>query len=83
LYRNYPNPANASTFFEFGLPENARVELKVFDLTGHLIALLADQDYEAGYHSIDFNITGWASGQYYYQFSANGHMVTGKMTVVR
>ena len=85
---NYPNPFNASTSIEFGIPEKAQVSFVIYDLLGRRINILVDRSMSAGYHSIswdgkDPDGVDVPSGIYFGRFAANGKVETEKMTVLR
>ena len=58
LYQNYPNPFNSQTFLKFDLVSDARVELKVYDALGRMVASLSNDIFPAGIHRI-----AWKTGQ--------------------
>jgi hypothetical protein len=64
LRQNYPNPFNPSTRITYSLPESATVDLKVFDVLGREVAVLATGLREPGFHSVDWNAGSHASGVY-------------------
>ena len=70
LSQNYPNPFNPSTKINFDLPEDEIVSLKIYDITGKEIAELVNGFTKAGYHTVIFNGSRFASGVYYYRLSA-------------
>jgi len=70
LERNYPNPFNPVTMFEFALPELSNVTLVIYDILGRQVAELAAGEYEAGYHSVTWNASSFASGVYLARFVA-------------
>lgn len=70
LHQNYPNPFNPETTIQLDLPQDARVELLVFDLLGRQVATLVDNIKDAGRHSIAFHASGLASGVYFYRLQA-------------
>lgn len=77
LGHNYPNPFNPSTTVEFGLPEPAHVDLRIFDVVGREIGILASGDHLEGYHTSRWNGTtpgGYpaGSGVYFYRILAVG-----------
>jgi len=51
----YPNPFNPKTKISFDLPEEARVEIIVYDLMGHEVWKSARTHYSAGTYSIVWN----------------------------
>ena len=70
LYRNYPNPFNPTTTFEFALPARQQVNLSIYDLNGHLIETLINSEKQAGNHTIKWNASGYSTGIYLYRFDA-------------
>ncbi|MBI5472562.1 MAG: T9SS type A sorting domain-containing protein [Ignavibacteriae bacterium] len=77
LAQNYPNPFNPSTTIRFGLPEQATVSLKIYNLLGQQIATLAEGEMPAAYHRVVWNGRNSAgaqvaTGMYFYRFEATG-----------
>jgi hypothetical protein len=83
LGQNRPNPFNPSTTFEFSLPADARVLVRVFDLKGRAVATLADGQYGAGSHSVRWDATEFASGTYFYRIDAGERSSVRKMTLLK
>jgi plastocyanin len=50
-----PNPFRPGTTLSFRLDQPARVRLEVFDAAGRFVALLADDQFEAGEHTVPWN----------------------------
>ncbi|MGK9477010.1 family 43 glycosylhydrolase [Melioribacter sp. OK-6-Me] len=77
LYQNYPNPFNPSTTIKYTIPVNSEVTIKIFDLMGKEIAVLANNKYhQAGTHTIEWNgkdknNNEVASGIYFCQVTNN------------
>lgn len=69
LLQNYPNPFNTTTTISFDLPQNDRVNLKVFDMKGREVAALIDFILAAGTHHVQFDAQNMPSGQYIYQLT--------------
>jgi hypothetical protein len=67
LEQNFPNPFNPSTTIRYGVPDRSYVSLMVFNTLGQRIAVLADQEQEAGYHEVKFDGAGLSSGVYFYR----------------
>ena len=77
LAPNYPNPFNPTTTIEFALPEAVEVSLRVYDVTGRVVARLVERPMAAGHHRVEFNASRLASGLYLYRIQA------GRFTQVR
>jgi photosystem II stability/assembly factor-like uncharacterized protein len=83
LHQNYPNPFNPSTRISWQSPVGSHQTIKVFDVLGREVATLVDEFRNAGYHEVDFNSAGLASGVYYYQLKAGSFMETKKMILTK
>lgn len=72
LNQNHPNPFNPSTTISFSLPVEAKINIKLFNMLGQEVAQIADNDFDAGSHSIVFNANNLSSGTYIYTLEAKG-----------
>lgn len=84
LKQNYPNPFNPSTNIEFSLKTGSHITLKVFDVLGRQVALIADEYKPAGSYRIGYDAGMLSSGIYYYTLSTdNGFTETKKMVLTK
>lgn len=83
LGQNYPNPFNPTTVIDYQLPKDAHVTIKVYDVLGRVVATLVDGEESAGYHEVSFNGWRFASGVYFYRFTAQGVDQVKKMLLVK
>ena len=83
LHQNYPNPFNPSTTIRYGLPSRSHVMLTVFNILGQQIATLVEGEREAGYHEVQFDASGLASGVYLYRLTAGTFVEARKFVLVR
>ena len=83
LEQNYPNPFNPSTTIRYGLPSRSRVTLTVFNTLGQQVATLVQGEQEAGYHEVQFDGSGLASGVYVYRLQAGDFGQSLKLTLLR
>lgn len=84
LGQNYPNPFNPTTKINFALPLDSRVMLKVYDMTGRELSTLVNGELKtAGYYTVDFNGSGFASGLYIYRIQTDKESVSKKMVLVK
>ncbi|RMH54481.1 MAG: T9SS C-terminal target domain-containing protein, partial [Bacteroidetes bacterium] len=80
LDQNYPNPFNPITSIRYGLPEPTHVRLELYTLLGQRVAVLADTDQAAGWHTVTVDGRHLASGAYLYVLHAGDH--TSSRTLV-
>ena len=83
LEQNYPNPFNPVTRIAFSLPESGHAELKIYSLTGELVATVYAGEMNAGRHVLSWDAGGYASGVYLYRLSAGNKVLTRKMVLLR
>jgi hypothetical protein len=83
LAQNYPNPFNPTTRISYSVPKQSHVSLKVYNLTGQLIATLFDGVQSAGNYTATFNGKTLASGVYFYRLQADGVSITKKLTLIK
>jgi flagellar hook assembly protein FlgD len=89
LHQNLPNPFNPRTSIQFDLSQPAsRVSLRIYDLSGRLVATLAQGDLPAGRHSViwagdDDRGRSVASGIYVYVLETPTDRATRKLAIVR
>ena len=83
LEQNYPNPFNASTLFTLSLPIQEHVSIKVYDLTGQIVANIVDNVFNPGRYEIRWYGTRLASGTFFYQMNAGKVKLTRKMLLLR
>jgi hypothetical protein len=84
LEQNYPNPFNPTTNIRFALQNQQEVTLKVYDMTGRLVAtLLNGEQLGAGPYSVTFDAQRLASGIYFYRIITPSQIITRKMTLMK
>lgn len=93
LAQNYPNPFNPETKIKFSISENmssgmSKVRVIVYDVIGHEIATLVNQELAAGNHEITFHGGNLSTGIYFYKLeihSNSGNVFTGvrKMMLIK
>lgn len=85
LEQNFPNSFALSTNIRFGVPKRSFVSLKIYNLLGQGVVILAEKEFSAGAHSVTFDASHLASGMYFYKINANGadFSETKKMIVIK
>jgi len=83
LSQNFPNPFNPLTVINYGLPVDANVSLKLYDILGREITSLVEEPQLAGYHHVTFDGTRLASGVYFYRFTADNFTDTKRLVLIK
>jgi hypothetical protein len=83
LFHNYPNPFSNNTIIGFQVKTPQHVNLSVFDLFGHQVAVLVDDYRSEGYYNIDFNASSLSSGIYYFHIQSGSFSETQKMIIIK
>ena len=83
LEQNYPNPFNPTTVIRYTVPQQTNVSLRVYDILGREVAILADGNKIPGSYAVQFDATRFASGVYFYRLVAGSAVFSKKMTVMR
>ncbi len=83
LHQNFPNPFNPSTTIDFDVPVVSNVSLRIFDLLGRQVAVVADGMYQPGRHEIVWNAEGLSSGVYIYRMQAAGFVQNRKLILLK
>ncbi len=83
LHQNYPNPFNPSTTINFDLPEEAFVNLTIFNALGEKVMTLINQKMDQGYYSEILNADNLNSGMYFYRLQVNDLIFTKKMMLIK
>lgn len=83
LHQNYPNPFNPSTTLEFDLPIPGTVRLEVYDIIGRRVAVLVNDNLQAGNYKYVWDASGLSSGIYIARLVTADGMFTRKLTVIK
>ncbi len=70
ISQNYPNPFNPVTKINYGVPKQSLITIKVYDILGREVATLVNDTKQPGYYTVDFDGSNFASGVYFYRFTA-------------
>ncbi|MBS1518353.1 MAG: T9SS type A sorting domain-containing protein [Bacteroidetes bacterium] len=84
LKQNFPNPFNPTTLISFELPESNNVTLKVFNMKGETVAVLAEnQILKKGLNEMEFNAGNLPSGMYVYTLKSGNISQNRKMLLLK
>ena len=83
LSRNFPNPFNPVTVISFSLPYECSVNLTVYNVSGKKIAVIVDNVFSAGAHSVEWDASRFSSGVYFYKIEAGKFVDTKKLLLLK
>ena len=88
LSQNYPNPFNPVTNIQFFLPEESKLTLVIYDLSGRMIIKLVSEIIERGTHNVIWDATDKlgnpvSAGVYFYQIQTEYFSQTRKMVLLK
>ena len=88
LHQNYPNPFNPVTNLSYDLPENAMVNITIYDMMGRIVSTLVNENQSAGYKTLRWNATNntgqpVSAGVYIYTIQAGDFNKTKKMILLK
>jgi hypothetical protein len=83
LAQNYPNPFNPVTNIKFAIPKDGYASLKIYDITGKLVATYLEGTVKAGYYNAEVTGNDLSSGVYFYTLTSGNFKDTKKMVLVK
>ena len=88
LHQNYPNPFNPTTTLRYDLPEDAMVNITIYNMMGRKISTLVSSQQTAGFKSVLWNATNdkgspVSAGLYLYTIQAGEFRQTKKMALLK
>ena len=88
LYQNYPNPFNPSTTIRFSIPQEAKVNIKVYNILGKEITQLLNEirrsgEYEISWNGRDSKGNQMPSGVYFIKLVADKYNKTIKAVLLK
>jgi hypothetical protein len=83
LAQNYPNPFNPSTKIEFSIPKAGLYAIRVYNILGQEVAIIANQDFAPGKYTFNFDASNLSSGIYFYKLVGENVNITKKMMLLK
>ncbi len=78
-----PNPIFGSATISFVIPKNCHVRLRIFDVSGRLVARLVENNLQIGKHTVVFDAQDLTSGIYYYRLEAGTFTQTRRCVLLK
>jgi len=88
IQQNYPNPFNPVTTLRYDLPEDALVNITIYDMMGRVVKTMVNTEQNAGFKSVRWNATNdkgapVSAGLYLYTIEAGQFRQTKKMVLLK
>lgn len=83
LDQNYPNPFNPSTNITYKIMSEQFVTIKIYDVLGKEVAILANEMKKPGSYKINYSAKNLVSGIYIYRLTAGNYTESKKMVLLR
>jgi hypothetical protein len=74
---------NPTTTIRYALPQRSHVTLSVYNTLGQQVAMLVNENEDAGYHDVRFDASGLASGVYFYRIQAGSFVQTKRLVILK
>ncbi|MCF7811441.1 T9SS type A sorting domain-containing protein [bacterium] len=79
----YPNPFNSTTVLTYVVPDESRISLGLYDLTGRFVKNIAEDWVSEGRHRVVFDAEDVAGGTYFVRFESGDVKLEQKITLVK
>jgi subtilisin family serine protease len=83
LFQNYPNPFNPTTKLRFSVPQRSLVRITLNDILGRELALLFNEEMDAGTNEIEIDASSLSSGNYFVKMTSGKVQVIKKITLLK
>jgi len=83
LNQNYPNPFNPKTVIEYSIPSAELVKLRIYNILGHEIKMLVNENQSPGTYKVTFDGSSLPSGVYYYRLETKNNLTSKSMLLIK
>ena len=88
LHANSPNPFNPTTMIRFDLPQPGQVSIRIHNVSGELVRTVANRQFAAGRHGVEWNGTNERGGQvssgvYFYTLESDLGRMSRRMLLLK
>lgn len=83
LYQNYPNPFNPVTVISYKLVVSSFTTLKIYDVFGHEISTLVNEELKAGTYKVSWDASNYSSGVYFVKLETPEFTQSRKMLMIK
>ncbi len=82
LHQAFSNPFNPVTTIQYDIPEAGQINIAIYDMLGREMTQLVNTNIDAGYHSVKWDATSYASGAYFVKMTSGDFTQTQKIMLV-
>ncbi len=83
IYQNYPNPFNPATKIKFDIPQNSKIKLSVFDISGKEMEVILNDKLAPGSYEFKWDASKYSSGVYFYRLQTDDFIETKRMLLIK
>jgi hypothetical protein len=83
LLQNYPNPFNPHTTIRYALKQPEQAHLVLYDILGRVVRVLVNERQKAGWYTVEFDGSRYASGTYFYKLTAGPFTSIRKLMLIK
>ncbi len=83
LLQNYPNPFNPVTTIRFSIEMRLIASLRIYDISGHLIETLIDEEVMSGTHTVKWDAANMPSGVYFCRLTHEDYTSVQKLILLK
>jgi len=80
---NYPNPFTGVAEIGYGLPEDTRVIISIYNCLGQKVATIVDAKKSRGYHTANWDAKKMSAGVYFIKLKVEDYTETEKIVLLR
>ncbi len=79
----YPNPVHKKCNIKYILPQNTKVNICIYDVTGRLIKEIINESQNVGIHNKTFGVTDLSQGIYFIRLNTENYTDTEKIILIK
>ena len=83
LFDTVPNPSKNVTDISFFISYKGLVSISVFNITGELVGILTNAEFDTGKHNIKMNVSNLDNGSYLYKMTSGNSSITKQLVILR
>jgi plastocyanin len=83
LGKVYPNPFNPNTTFEISVPTVGHLSVKIYDLSGKLVDVIADDIYNQNSYTFTWNASAMPSGVYVINAEFDNKSISQNISLIK